>query len=104
MRNYLKRSINLYLQCLYLCIKRHFHFPDTTFVFLDDLNLDDSCDIKLGKRVNLSNNLIILSDINECKEGIHTCDDNAKCTNTDGSFTCSCNEGYTGDGQTCGGN
>jgi hypothetical protein len=29
------------------------------------------------------------------------CDDNATCNNTDGSFTCSCNAGYTGDGVTC---
>lgn len=29
------------------------------------------------------------------------CDPNATCTNTAGSFTCACNEGYTGDGLTC---
>ena len=39
-------------------------------------------------------------DIDECTAGTHTCDANAACTNTDGSFTCACNEGYTGDGQT----
>ena len=29
------------------------------------------------------------------------CDGNAVCTNTPGSFTCACNEGYSGDGITC---
>ena len=44
------------------------------------------------------------TDINECNENTHTCDENAQCTNTEGSFTCTCNEGFTGDGQTCDGN
>ena len=34
-------------------------------------------------------------------EGTHDCDENAECTNTDGGFTCSCNEGFTADGKTC---
>ena len=38
-------------------------------------------------------------DIDECTAGTHTCDANAACTNTDGSFTCACNSGYTGAGQ-----
>ena len=29
------------------------------------------------------------------------CDENAACINSIGSFTCACNEGYSGDGQTC---
>ena len=39
-------------------------------------------------------------DKNECILG-HTCHNDATCTNTDGSFTCSCKIGYEGDGQTC---
>ena len=35
---------------------------------------------------------IILLDINECDEGSHNCKHN--CTNTAGSFECSCNSGY----------
>ena len=35
---------------------------------------------------------IILLDINECDEGSHNCEH--ICTNTVGSFECSCNSGY----------
>ena len=40
------------------------------------------------------------SDIDECQEQ-SPCDQNANCTNTPGSFTCTCNVGYQGDGLTC---
>lgn len=41
------------------------------------------------------------SDVNECEEGTHDCDANAQCTNTQGSYTCACNDGYSGDGKSC---
>ena len=40
-------------------------------------------------------------DINECERDEDNCHENANCTNTEGSYTCSCNPGYTGDGVTC---
>ncbi len=42
-----------------------------------------------------------VSDVDECTEGIDECDHN--CHNTDGSYTCSCNGGYTlhSNGFTC---
>ena len=39
-------------------------------------------------------------DVNECAS-TGTCETNAACANTDGSFECTCNDGYNGDGQTC---
>ena len=42
-----------------------------------------------------------LLDIDECTAGADNCDTNATCTNTLGGFTCTCNQGYTGDGVTC---
>ena len=40
-------------------------------------------------------------DINECTENTHDCQE--VCNNNDGSFTCSCNDGYTleADGRSC---
>ena len=41
------------------------------------------------------------ADINECEAGKHNCHANADCTNTKGSFECTCNLGYSGDGVNC---
>ena len=40
------------------------------------------------------------ADVDECALQ-SPCDHNATCTNSPGSYTCTCNEGYTGDGRTC---
>ena len=40
------------------------------------------------------------SDINECTV-TDNCATNAACMNTPGSFTCTCNQGYTGGGVRC---
>ena len=39
-------------------------------------------------------------NINECDLGTHNCHADATCTDTEGSFTCSCNPGFGGDGVT----
>ena len=44
--------------------------------------------------------LLSAPDVDEC-EDLMPCDDNATCTNTDGSFMCACDTGYSGDGRTC---
>ena len=46
---------------------------------------------------------IFFLDINECGNGNHDCDMNANCTNTNGSFVCVCNSGWSGDGVVCNG-
>ena len=45
--------------------------------------------------------LNIFTDIDECTANTHDCDSSATCTNTECSFYCTCNEGYTGDGRSC---
>ena len=41
------------------------------------------------------------SDVNECLEALDDCHPNAQCVNTEGSFTCLCQAGFTGDGVLC---
>lgn len=49
----------------------------------------------------LTNILSISTDLNECLENQHECHDNAACANTAGSYFCSCNAGYSGNGKSC---
>ena len=46
-----------------------------------------------------SNVLLLSKDIDECATGNGGCDQN--CTNTPGSYQCSCNLGYTKSGHKC---
>jgi len=43
-------------------------------------------------------------DIDECSTNNGGCDINSNCTNTQGSFSCACNNGYFGNGFNCDGN
>ena len=42
--------------------------------------------------------------MDKCKFNISDCDVNANCTNTFGSYKCTCKVGYIGDGRSCSGN
>ena len=60
-------------------------------------------------KIQLSHTLLISSicydlltaDVDECAIGNHSCHDSATCHNNQGSYTCSCNSGYAGDGVFC---
>ena len=43
---------------------------------------------------------VLVADIDECSSG-HGCHNSATCQNTVGSYTCTCVNGYTGDGINC---
>ena len=45
--------------------------------------------------------IIFMSDVDECSRGWHNCHTSAECTDNDGSFICTCNLGFTGDGVNC---
>ena len=47
--------------------------------------------------------MLHIIDINECTIETDGCDTNAACDDVDGSYTCTCNGGYTGDGFDCAG-
>ena len=45
---------------------------------------------------------VVLLDFDECvSPGDNNCSTNGACANTPGGFTCTCNQGYTGDGVSC---
>ena len=43
----------------------------------------------------------VCTDIDECTAGTDNCDEHAACANTQGGHTCTCNEGWEGNGYTC---
>ena len=71
--------------------------------------------VKVGNRVGLinyscfachSNDIhkeesTIISDVNECNDGSHTCSPHATCSNQIGSFSCDCKDGFDGNGTYC---
>ena len=40
-------------------------------------------------------------DVDECAGNDSVCDEHATCTDTEGSFLCTCNTGFSGDGYNC---
>ena len=55
-------------------------------------------------RLETQNNIWLiyfLLDVDECSADSKPCDDNADCFNTEGSYSCRCKLGFTGDGTTC---
>ena len=44
---------------------------------------------------------VINSDIDECSADSSPCDSNADCTNRNGSYSCTCKQGFSGDGIVC---
>ena len=51
-----------------------------------------------------SNTQDFAADVDECQSSDPVCDINANCSNTYGSYFCTCRSGYTGDGLQCNGN
>ncbi|XP_065182426.1 uncharacterized protein LOC135813137 [Sycon ciliatum] len=44
---------------------------------------------------------VTINDEDECATGLHRCDANATCSNTVGSYTCACNQHFSGNGLNC---
>ena len=52
--------------------------------------------------VNLFADKIIVLDIDECaSDNTNECDQNALCSNIEGSYVCRCLKGFQGDGRNC---
>ena len=46
----------------------------------------------------VKSNLLLNLDVNECLTMYYDCGDHAECINTNGSFLCACDRGFTSDG------
>lgn len=46
---------------------------------------------------------VVFADIDECSSDPSPCDENADCTNSDGSYSCTCKQGFAGNGTVCNG-
>ena len=45
--------------------------------------------------------VLVFVDVDECSTGTDNCHAQATCSNTPGSFTCTCSNGYEGNGRVC---
>ena len=50
------------------------------------------------------NTFLVVLDVDECNNKSYSCDANAVCQNTKGSYKCICKVGYAGNGNKCSGN
>ena len=75
--------------------KKHVHYVNKA--------LKCESDVVLTSIVSFFISICPFTDEDECQNGTHNCDVNAKCNNTIGSFTCTCLPGYSGDGVQCSG-
>ena len=53
------------------------------------------------RNIGFDDCILFIIDVNECKNATYPCHANATCNNTEGSYTCTCKDGYFGDGNNC---
>lgn len=85
------------------CVNTFVHDPDPATAKLEGYmcGCNPFMGVVDGPRTNVHGPTTCI-DVNECLDpDLNNCDVNAQCTNSFGSFSCECNEGFTGDGTFC---
>ena len=67
------------------------------------MRVNDLIDQEFAASLNKKPSSLFTPDIDECSTNSHSCDVNAVCSNTVGSYACACKAGFKGDGSTCAG-
>ena len=98
----MKPCVYIYI-CIYSCVLANKESTQWVFLTLNTLEIQStlpnySVNMIDNTDINRLHFLPIAADINECQRNTHNCNVSATCTNTPGSFNCTCNLGYTGDG------
>ena len=100
------KSTQFYYAYILLCIFHVFYCLE--LITVPDCRVPENtiklCKLTVSRFISetfLSISYPSCADIDECVTGTHNCNERANCTNTNGSFTCQCKEGYTGDGIEC---
>ena len=57
--------------------------------------------VEITKPSQVTASFPITSDIDECSADPSPCDENADCINGNGSYSCTCKQGFTGNGSHC---
>ena len=90
-------SLFLYLKCFQSC----FYLIFLTSIFGWTLVLHDMAHLHDFSYWLSQHGFVSIVDINECVVGTHNCHADSNCSNTKGSFYCTCLTGYSGDGVGC---
>ena len=72
-----------------------------TYPYVDYLNCWESYDCVFTYYEETAGNTVFAIDTDECATGASACDAHATCANTPGSYDCTCDEGFEGDGFDC---
>ena len=94
----------------YFCFARRTHWDCLECRFNKHLDVFTLCSFvfnwRLSVRISLkqlNRSSVFSTDVNECQDQTHNCHEDAQCSNNIGSFSCTCLQGYSGDGVNCSG-